>query len=97
MARPLSRPVSASTFSPQRPVTRFYREELLKQQESLRRQRGCFSDGALASAEQALDRILTQLDALCARQNADEVFSRLLASFDCVTGASYQYDRKKIH
>lgn len=97
MARPLSRPAFASARSPQQPVSRFYREEFLKHQESLRRQRGCFSDGALASAEQALDRILTQLDALCARQNANEVFSRLLASFDCVTGASSQYDRKKIH
>lgn len=97
MARSLSRPYSASDIPLDSPVSTFYREEFLKHLELLRLQRGCFSDGALASAEQALDRILEQLDALCARQNAGEVFSRILASFDCVTGVSMQCDRKNVH
>lgn len=97
MARPLSHSASASAFCQHQPVSTFYREEFLKHLELLRLQRGCYSDGALASAEQALDRILAQLDALCARQNADELCMRLLASFDCVTGASWQHDRKKLH
>lgn len=97
MARSLSRPAPASTTPLDNPLSSFYREEFLKHQEWLRRQRGCFSEGAMASAEEALDRILTQLDALCMRQNAQEVFSRLLASFDCVTQASWLDDRKKLH
>ena len=97
MVRPLSRLATASTFPPHQLVSNFYREEFLKHLELLRLQHGCFSEGALSSAEEALDRILTQLDALSTRQNANEVFSRLLASFDCVTGASWQYDRKNTH
>lgn len=97
MAHSLSRLTPASTLPPHQPVSNFYREEFLKHLELLRLQRGCFSEGALASAEQALDRILTQFDALSARQNATEVFTRLLASFDCVTGASWQHDRKNLH
>jgi hypothetical protein len=97
MARPLSRPLPASEIPLSSPVAAFYREEFLKHQELLRMQRDCFSETALASAEQVLDRILQQLDALCARQNAGEVFSQILASLDCVTGVSSQYDRKKLH
>jgi len=97
MARPLSQPALASTSLDRHPLSSFYREEFLKHQDWLRRQRGSFSDGAMASAEQALDRILVQLDALCTRHNANEVFSRLLASFDAVTQASWLDDRKKVH
>ncbi len=95
MTRPLTRPASDHSFP--HPVSTFYREEFLKQLALLRLQRGCFSEGALASAEQALDKILEQFDNICARQNAPEVFSRLLASFDCVTGASWCDERKTIH
>lgn len=97
MARPLSRPHPASEIPLSSPVTAFYREEFLKHLERLRLQRDCYSATALASAEQALDRILQQLDALCTRQNAGEVFSRILASLDCVTGVSSQSDRKTLH
>jgi hypothetical protein len=98
MARPLARFQPARAFPPQQPaLSSFYREEFLKHLELLRLQHGCFSEGALASAEQALDRILAQIDALCARQNATEVCGRLLASFDCVTGASWLNDRKNLH
>lgn len=75
----------------------FYREEFLKHLESLYLQRECFSDRAFASAENALDRVLTQLDGLCARHNAGEVVSQLLASFDCVTGVSACGDRTHVH
>ena len=75
----------------------FYREEFLKHLELLYLQRECFSDRAFTRAEQALDRILAQLDGLCTRQNAGEVVSQLLASFDCVTGVSACCDRKHVH
>jgi hypothetical protein len=38
--------------------------------------------------EEALTRVLGQLDQLCAQQNADEIVSRLLRTFDRVTGLS---------
>lgn len=79
------------------PLLNFYREEFLKHLEVLHQQRECFSDRAFSNAEQALDRILTQLDALCTRQNAGEVVSRLLASIDRVTGVSACCDRTKVN
>jgi hypothetical protein len=90
-------PPFASEPSSPSPLLDFYREEFLKHLECLHLQRECFSDRAFASAEKALDRILAQLDGLCARHNAGEVVSQLLASFDCVTGVSACCDRKQIH
>lgn len=97
MIRSLSRPHPASAPAPPDAIANFYREEFLKHLAFLRLQRGCFSEVACAKAEQALDRILADLDALCARQNACEVMSRLLASFDCVTGVSSLSERKDLH
>ena len=98
---PMSLFVAPSPFASEppspSPLLDFYREEFVKHLESLYRQRECFSDRAFASAEQALDWILAHLDALCARHNAGEVVSQLLASFDCVTGVSACCDRKHIH
>jgi len=97
----MSRSVAPSPFASELPATSplldFYREEFLKHLEVLYLQRECFSDRAFASAEKAMDRILTQLDALCARHNSGEVVSRLLASFDCVTGVSACCDRKHVN
>ena len=96
MARPLTHSQHSSDPLPS-PVANFYREEFLKHLAFLRLQRGCYSEVAFVQAEQALDRILEQLDALCARQNAGEVLARLLASFDCVTGVSWLGDGKQVH
>jgi hypothetical protein len=93
MTRSPSQSQSATEVPPPDLLVRFYREEFLEQLECLRLQRDCYSAAAVASAEQALDRILAHLDAWSARRNAAEVFSRLLASFDCVTGVSWQRDR----
>jgi hypothetical protein len=97
----MSRFVAPSPFASEQPssspLLEFYREEFLKHLESLYLQRECFSDRAFTDAERALDRILAQLDALCARQNAGEVVSQMLASFDCVTGVSACCDRKHVH
>ncbi len=75
----------------------FYREEFLKQQRCLRRQRQYYSRDAMTSAEAALSRILSHLDQLCCQQNADEVIAGLLRQFDIVTGASAWSDPKKAH
>lgn len=97
MARSLTHLHPASEPPLPDPLANFYREEFLKHLALLRMQRTCFSETAFARAEQALDRILEQLDALCTRQNAGEVLGQLLASFDCVTGVSSLGDRKKVH
>jgi hypothetical protein len=96
MSRSLTR-THLPSDPPPSPIANFYREEFLKHLAFLQLQRGYYSDGAFAQAEQALDRILEQLDALCARQNAGEVLGRLLASFDCVTGVSWLGDGKHVH
>ena len=75
----------------------FYREEFLKQRRCLRKQREYYSKDAIVSAENALTRILSQLDELCSQQNADELVSHLLRQFDVVTGASAWSDPKKAH
>jgi hypothetical protein len=78
-------------------ITDFYREEFLKRQALLRLQREYYSEHAVASAEAALDRILTSLEVLCAMDHADQLVSRLLRCFDAVTGVSSLSDPKKVH
>jgi hypothetical protein len=66
----------------------FYREEFLKHRECLARQREFYSERAITNADGAIALVLQQLDALCARENAQQVMSRLLRTFDTVTGLS---------
>jgi hypothetical protein len=87
-----SRPISAH-----HPLADFYREEFLKHQQCLQRQRPYFSEGAITDVETALKRILGQLDSLCTKDNADEVVSTLLKQFDVVTGLSAWSDPKHTH
>jgi hypothetical protein len=96
MARFLTEIRPLSRQDPTAPIE-FYREEFLKQRRCLRKQREYYSKDAIVSAEAALGRILSRLDQLCSRQNADEVVSRLLRQFDVVTGASAWSDPKKTH
>jgi uncharacterized protein YcaQ len=78
-------------------LTDFYREEFLKHQQFFRAQREHFSETAVASAETALRRVMAHLGELCARQNADQVVSQLLSTFDSVTRLSALSDPKKVH
>jgi hypothetical protein len=66
----------------------FYREELLKHQRCLERQREYFSEKAIQQAECALESILARLDTLCRHQDCDKVMSVLLKKFDLVTRLS---------
>lgn len=77
--------------------TDFYREELIKHQHCLRRQREDHSERAYASAEQALARLLGRLDQLCRCQDADRVMGQLLRQFDVVTNLSAWSDPKKVN
>ena len=87
-----SRPISA-----QHPIIQFYREEFLKHQRCLQRQRPYYSEGAITGVEAALTRIMGQLETLCTQDNADQLVSTLLKKFDVVTGLSAWSDPKQTH
>ena len=77
--------------------TDFYREEFLKHQRCLEQQREYYSASAITSVEEALTRIISQLEHLSAKDDADQVVSRLLRTFNVVTGLSGWSDPKNIH
>jgi hypothetical protein len=89
-----SRPPCAPVFHS---VSNFYREEFVKRQRCLQQQREFYSERAINDVEQALLRVIGQLDRLCTKDNADEVVGRLLRQFDVVTGLSAWTDPRQIH
>jgi len=75
----------------------FYREEFLRCQECLDRQREYYSDRAVTDVEVALAKVMAQLDRLAAHDDADQIISRLLQQFDVVTGLSGWIDPRQIN
>jgi hypothetical protein len=88
-----TRVVSAPTTGP----TDFYREEFIRHRECLARQREYFSERAITNADQALARVLGDLEHLCARDGAEQLMGKLLRQFDAVTGLSAWTDPRKLH
>ena len=85
--------VDARRFPPTAPSsirTNFYREEFLKHQECLQRQRESYSECTITEMEAALRRVMARVDELCVQGDADVdlVVSRLLRTFDGVTKLS---------
>jgi hypothetical protein len=78
-------------------VSNFYREEFVKRQERLEAQREFYSERAIHDVEQALVKVIAQLDRLCTRENADEVVGKLLRQFDVVAGLSAWTDPRQIN
>ena len=78
-------------------LTDFYREEFLKHQRCLEQQREYYTDSAISSVEEALTRIISQLEHLSRKDNADQVVSGLLRKFNVVTGLSGWTDPKNVH
>jgi hypothetical protein len=78
-------------------LTDFYREEFLKHRECLARQREYYSEQAITDADGAIARVLKELEHLCAKDDADKVMSRLLRTFDVVTGLSAWSDPRQFH
>ena len=78
-------------------VSSFYREEFLKRQRCLEQQREFYSERAINDVEQALLKVIGQLDRLCTSANADEVVGRLLRQFDVVTGLSAWTDPRQVN
>ena len=78
-------------------VKDFYREEFVKCQRCLDEQREYYSEHTIRDVEEALLKVMSQLDRLCADADADEVVSRLLRQFDVVTGLSAWADPRQVH
>jgi hypothetical protein len=83
-------PGQPSSFSPSdcRCLADFYREEFRKHHQCLERQREYYSEIAISQAEDALTRILQQIEQLCQRQDANRLVAGLLRQFDLVTKLS---------
>ena len=75
----------------------FYRQEFIKHRECLARQREYFSELAINNADQALARVLNDLEQLCSCDNADQLLASLLRQFNAVTGLSAWSDPKQRH
>lgn len=75
----------------------FYRQEFIKHRECLARQREYFSEGAISNADEALARVLNQLEQLCKCDNAEQLIAGLLRKFNAVTGLSAWSDPKQLH
>ena len=75
----------------------FYREEFLRHRECLAQQREYYSENAISEVEEALTKVMSQLDHLCAKADADKVVSRLLQQFDTVTRLSAWSDPRHTH
>jgi hypothetical protein len=78
-------------------LTDFYRQEFLKHRRCLAAQREYFSEGAISTADQALAKVLGQLDQLCAQDDADKLISGLLRKFNAVTNLSGWIDPTQLH
>jgi hypothetical protein len=78
-------------------VSNFYREEFVKRQQRLEAQREFYSERAIHDVEQALVKVIAQLDRLCTVENADEVVGKILRQFDVVTGLSAWTDPRHIN
>jgi hypothetical protein len=89
-SRPQSEPVFHSLSS-------FYREEFAKCQRCLEQQREYYSEAAISDVEKALTKVMSELDHLCAKADADQVVSRLLRQFDVLTGLSGWTDPRQIN
>ena len=78
-------------------LTNFYREEFVKCQRCLEQQREYYSERAIGDLERALTRVMSDLDHLCTKADADKVVSQLLRQFDVVTGLSAWSDPKQVN
>jgi hypothetical protein len=78
-------------------VSNFYREEFVRCQRCLEQQREYYSERAVTDVEQALTRVMSQLDRLCEKGNADQVVGNLLRQFDVVTGLSAWADPRQVN
>lgn len=100
MTRPRSLPSVAPASSPSLAsgsLLDFYREELLRHQACLEAQREYYSELAILEAEEAIARVIRQLEALVPTHECCTLLESLLRSFDQVTGLSGWTDPSRLH
>ena len=78
-------------------LTQFYREEFIKHHKCLQAQREYYSAQAIENAENALLKIIADLDRLSEQTNAELIVARLLKEFDVVTNLSGWSEPDKLH
>ncbi len=83
--------------SPSSPLVEFYKEEFLKHHRCLQEQKEYFSPQAINSVETALLRIISQVDTLSTKADANQVVAKLLREIDVVTRLSEWSDPHKAH
>jgi hypothetical protein len=83
--------------TPSSPITEFYREEFVKHQRCLEEQREYFSSQAIDSVQSALVKVISQVDTLSSKVDADQVVSKLLREFDLVTRLSTWSDPNRVN
>jgi hypothetical protein len=83
--------------APTSSITEFYREEFVKHQRCLEEQREYFSPQAINSVESALVKVISQVDSLSTKADADQVVAKLLREFDLVTRLSAWSDPNKVN
>jgi hypothetical protein len=83
--------------TPSSPITEFYREEFVKHQRCLEEQREYFSSQAIDSVQSALVKVISQVDTLSSKVDADQVVSKLLREFDLVTRLSTWSDPNQVN
>jgi len=93
----MARVVNPGRVSSAPVLTDFYREEFLKHRARLAQQREYYSERAITDADGAISRVLSELEHLCVRADADAVITSLLRKFDVVTGLSAWSDPKNYH
>ena len=87
-----SRPISSM-----HPIADFYREEFAKHHRCLQQQRPYYSESAITNVEDALAKVMAQLEQLSTQDDAPQLVSSLLKKFDIVTGLSAWSDSKQTH
>ncbi len=75
----------------------FYREEFLKCQQCLDAHREFYSEDTVSEVQRALTHVMSQLDRLCTKGDADRVVSDLLRRFDVLTRLSAWSDPRQVH
>ena len=75
----------------------FYRVEFTRHRQCLAAQREYLSERAITDADEALARVINQLEQLCAQDDAEQVIAELLRKFNAVTGLSSWSDPTQLH
>jgi hypothetical protein len=78
-------------------LSAFFKEEFVKHHRCLDEQREYYSELAIVQAEDALSRILAELDQLSQRADACDVVAQLLRKIDTVTNLSAWTDPETLH